>query len=480
MDIAVIGGGISGLACAWQLRGGGPDGACVARLDGGAPHDVTLYEANDYVGGHAHTVDAEVDGLRHPVDTGFLVFNERTYPRLIALFETLGVATVASEMTFSVQLGGRGTRPIEWAGTDLNAVFVQRRNLVDPKFLRMLADLLRFNRQARVLAAGDDAAIDSWTLGEFLDANRYSRTFRDWYLLPMAAAIWSCSTAQMRDFPLSTFVRFCANHGLLQVADRPQWFTVVGGARNYVDRMLRSLPDVRVATPALSVARLATDSGVKVAVRTARGTALYDHVVLAGHSDDALGVLDDADRGERELLAAIRYQPNRAILHTDATLLPRRRGAWAAWNYECHVGDGSGDGSRDGSRDGSGDGNAELGGSGIEPTAAARSVCVHYLINKLQPVPFRRPVIVSLNPIRPPDPAMILQEFDYAHPLFDGRAIQAQRRLASLQGRGNVWFCGAWTGYGFHEDGLRSGLDVAERIARVGRHARHDEARLAA
>ena len=431
MDIAVVGAGVSGLSCAWQLR----------RSLGAStrtPPSIALYEANDYAGGHTHTVDAEVDGIRHPVDTGFLVFNHRTYPRLVGLFDTLGVETVASEMTFSVRLGGRGTRAIEWAGHDLDAVFVQRRNLVDPRFLRMLADLVRFNRQTSMLARDARTALETWTLGEFLDAHHYSQAFRDWYLLPMAAAIWSCSTAQMREFPLATFVNFCANHGLLQVADRPQWYTVKGGARSYVERILATLDDVRLDAPALGVSRVQSGGASKVAVRSASGTALYDHVVLACHSDQSLVLLEGADRDERELLGAIRYQANHAVLHTDASVLPARRKAWAAWNYQCDIGSSLPD---------------------------DRSVCVHYLINRLQPVPFEKPVVVSLNPIVPPQAATVLQEFDYSHPVFDTRAINAQRRLPGIQGRGNVWFCGAWTGYGFHEDGLRSGLEVADAIA---------------
>ena len=438
MDIAVIGAGISGLSCAWRLRGGRLDSA--ERAPDAQRPNVTLYEANDYAGGHTHTVDAVVDGIGHPVDTGFLVFNHRTYPRLVKLFDALGVETVASEMTFSVRLSGPGTRPIEWAGTDLNSVFVQRRNLADPRFLRMLADLMRFNRAAKRLAARDDVddVLNTWTLGEYLDANGYSGAFRDWYLLPMAAAIWSCSPRQMNDFPIVTFVRFCANHGLLQVVDRPQWYTVKGGARHYVERIVEKLDDVRIGTPALSVARVVVDGVSRVAVKSARGTNVYDHVVLACHSDESLALLDDADRDERETLGAIRYQPNRAVLHVDASVLPQRKGAWAAWNYQCDV---------------------------ASDTRDDRSVCVHYLIDKLQPVPFRRPVIVSLNPIGPLDPRSVLREFEYAHPVFDGRAILAQRRLPGLQGRGNVWFCGAWTGYGFHEDGLKSGLEVADAVA---------------
>lgn len=433
MDIAVVGTGIAGLSCAWKLCHGGHASARVEPK-------ITLYEANTYAGGHAHTVDVEVDGITYPVDTGFLVFNHRTYPALLALYGELGVETVASEMTFSVKLAGRGMRTIEWAGTNLDSVFIQRRNLIDPRFLRMLADLLRFNRQASALAQDPAGAPAAGTVGEFLDAYAYSAAFRDWYLLPMAAAIWSCSTTQMQGFPLSTFVRFCANHGLLQIAGRPQWYTVRGGARTYVGKLLASLPDatkLRIGEPALGVARVASGGATKVAVRSTRGTALYDHVVLACHSDESLALLEGAARDESALLSAVRYQNNRAVLHTDADVLPARAGAWAAWNYECETG---------------------------STVPGDRAVCVHYLINKLQPVPFGRPVLVSLNPIHAIRRSAILGEFDYAHPVFDAGAIQAQRRLGEIQGRGNVWFCGAWTGYGFHEDGLKSGLEVADAI----------------
>ena len=459
VDIAVIGAGISGLSCAWQLRRGRRaqgerSGAACDAVAHGTPK-VTLYEANAYLGGHAHTVDAKVDDVTWPVDTGFLVFNHRTYPQLVRLFETLGVETVKSEMTFSVRLTGSGTRAIEWAGTDLNSVFIQRRNLADPRFLRMLADILRFNKEASALGRLGETVTASWTLGEFLDHHHFSPAFRNWYLLPMAAAIWSCSTAQMREFPLATFVRFCANHGLLQVSDRPQWYTVKGGAREYVKKIAARLEDIRVAEPALAVSRGRTDGhgNGKVSVRSARGTALYDQVVFACHSDETLGLLNDADRVERSLLGAIRYQPNHAILHTDASVLPRRRGAWAAWNYQC----------------------------GIDSAAPAeRAVCVHYLIDKLQPLPFKRAVIVSLNAFEPPAASSILQEFDYAHPVFDAAAAAAQRRLPDIQGVRDTWFCGAWTRYGFHEDGLRSGLAVADAILAHGASQRTGDARLAA
>ncbi|WP_295999605.1 NAD(P)/FAD-dependent oxidoreductase [Rugamonas sp.] len=429
MKIAVVGAGISGLACAHRLVRAG--------------HDVVLYEADDYFGGHSHTVDVTFDGITHGFDTGFLVFNHHTYPELTALFQELGVQSTASEMTFSVKLPVGG-RMLEWAGGNLDQVFTQRRNLVSLPFLRMLRDILRFNRAASALALTGpaSAAEPGPTLGDYLDRHGYGAQFRHWYLLPMAACIWSCPAEQMLAFPLSTFVRFCHNHGLLQVSGRPQWRSVAGGSRNYVEQLLLGIPERRLASPVLAVIRHGRGGARAVGVVTADGEAQYDEVVLACHSDQSLALLADAGDEERALLASVRYQPNRAVLHTDTSCLPARRKAWSAWNYQ--------------------------GSGGDDPR-----VCVHYLINQLQVLPFTQPVIVSLNPITAPDPATVLGRFDYAHPVFDAAAVAAQRRLPALQGRGHTWFAGAWTGYGFHEDGLKSGLRVADALIARGevRHA---------
>ncbi|MET0982825.1 MAG: FAD-dependent oxidoreductase [Telluria sp.] len=423
-----MGAGISGLACAYRL------------VQAGA--EVTLFESGDYFGGHSNTVDVTLEGQTFGVDTGFLVFNERTYPHLIALFAELNVDTAASDMSFSVKLprsAAAGAGTLEWAGSNLDTVFAQRRNLLSPRFLRMVREILRFNAEATALAQGG-AAMPAQSLGEFLDQRAYSAQFRNWYLLPMAACIWSCPSDQMLAFPVATFVRFCHNHGLLQVNDRPQWRTVRGGSRRYVDKLLAGIPSRRLQTPVLAVSRTRLVGACSVRVETAAGAERFDQVVLACHSDQALALLDDARADERALLGAIAYQPNRAVLHTDASCLPDSRRAWSAWNYQSTA-------------------------------AATPEVCVHYLINKLQPLPCKTPVIVSLNPIDAPDPASVLAQFDYAHPVFDAAAVAAQGQLAALQGMHNTWFAGAWTGYGFHEDGLKSGLAVASALAaRMAQH----------
>ncbi len=308
--IAVIGGGIAGLASAWLL----------------APqHRVTLFEAGSYVGGHTNTIDVTLEGRTHPVDTGFLVFNRRTYPNLCALFALLEVDAVETEMSFGVSLA---QPDIEWAGTDLGSVFAQRSNLLRPAFIAMLRDILRFNRDTTRMAR--EGTMPALSLGDYLALEGYSRSFADWYLLPMAAAIWSCPTHTMRDYPLATFVQFCHNHGLLQVFDRPRWMTVKGGGRSYVRRMLARLDDVRVNAPVRRVVR----SAEGVWVHGPQGPERFDEVVFACHSDQALAILgSEATAAERRVLGAVRYQPNVAYLHTDPALLPRRQKVWSAWNY---------------------------------------------------------------------------------------------------------------------------------------------------
>lgn len=427
--VAIVGSGIAGLAAAHTLQG---------------LADVTLYEAGDHFGGHTHTVDVTLpDAYGVPttfgVDTGFLVLNERTYPNLLALLAALEVPIARADMSFSVQVPGAGPGgdALEWSGSDLSSVFAQRRNLANPRFLRMLADIARFNRvTTRLAERGDDLRPDSpllQPLGDFLREQRFSAEFRDWYFLPMMGCIWSCPTDQMLAFPVATMVRFCHNHGLIQVRNRPQWHTVAGGARQYVRKILRGVGDLRLFTPVQQVLR--DDEGVRVV--SPGQVDRFDAIVMACHSDQALRLLgNQASAAERELLGAIRYQPNRAVLHTDASVLPENPRAWAAWNYER------------------------------APTADQESanVCLHYLINRLQPLPVPQPVVVSLNPQREITPTQVLGEYAYEHPVFDLAAIRAQAGIPSLQGHRHTWFAGAWTGYGFHEDGLKSGLQAARGL----------------
>lgn len=423
--VAVIGSGISGLGSAWELTQRG--------------YAVSVFESQSRLGGHAHTVDVTIDGQRFGVDTGFLVFNHKTYPNLIRLFADLGVATSVSEMSFSVS---EGPHRFEWAGSNLATVFAQKRNLVSPSFWRMLSDIVRFNRQATQLAAAGNENDPQLTgsLRTFLARHRYSDSFKDRYLLPMAAAIWSCPIRQMLEFPLLGFIRFLHNHGLLQISNRPQWYTVSGGSRHYVEKIASQLRDVRLNTPVLSVSRHKLRSAGKLELTSAQGTEAFDHVVLACHSDQALRLLADPSPFEQRMLQGVRYQPNSAWLHTDIALMPKRRSAWAAWNYLSS---------------GRSSGNVD-----------DRLVSVTYWLNRLQPLPVSTPLLVSLNPLQRPAADQTLLQLAYEHPVFDQSAAAAVALLPQLQGQQNTWYAGAWLGYGFHEDGLKSGLQaVAGLIA---------------
>jgi uncharacterized protein len=427
--VAIIGSGISGLAAAHALHGQAA---------------ITLFEAGDYFGGHTHTVDMTLPDeqgqpVRFGVDTGFLVLNERTYPNLLALLAELEVPIAKSDMSFSVQAPGAapGGGTLEWSGSNLSSVFAQRRNLGNRRFWRMLADIVRFNRITTQLAAqGADLGEHSpllQPLGDFLREQGFSDEFRDWYFLPMMGCIWSCPTDQMLAFPVATMVRFCHNHGLIQITNRPQWYTVAGGARQYVQKIVSRIPDARLSTPVRQVLR--SDQGVRV-LSPGRDER-FDAVVFACHSDQALALLGDgASAEERAVLGAIRYQPNLAVLHTDTAVLPASRRAWAAWNYARST----------------------------EASTESAQVCLHYLLNQLQPLPVRQPVVVSLNPQGPIDPSKVVDRFEYAHPVFDLAAIRAQALVPALQGQHHTYFAGAWTGYGFHEDGLKSGLQAARAL----------------
>jgi predicted NAD/FAD-binding protein len=430
--VAIIGSGISGLAAAHRLAGAA---------------DVTLFEAADYFGGHTHTVDVTLAGkngpVTHGVDTGFLVFNERTYPQLIQLFAELGVVTAPSEMSFSVKVPAshatgqhRQHGALEWSGSSLNSVFAQRGNLLNWRFFRMLRDILRFNQRCTALAESGAETAMQQPLAGFLKQEKFSDEFRDWYFLPMMGCIWSCPTDQMLQFPVATMIRFCHNHGLLQVADRPQWWTVAGGARHYVEKIVAGISDKRLSTRVHTIKRDADGVRVFSGRLGSHQVETFDKVIFATHSDQALALLAEPTAAEQAVLGAIRYQPNRAVLHTDTTVLPKRPLAWAAWNYE----------------------------RAPETQRESAQVCLHYLLNLLQPLPFEQPVIVSLNPVTGIDEDKILGSFDYAHPVFDLAATRAQKELPTLQGQQHSYFCGAWTGYGFHEDGLKSGLHAAKEL----------------
>ncbi|OWS72432.1 NAD/FAD-binding protein [Polynucleobacter aenigmaticus] len=440
--VAIIGAGISGLGCAYALR---------QRPD----LDITIFEGGNHIGGHSNTVDISLNTpqgtLTHGVDTGFLVFNRKTYPRLVRLFEEIQVPIAPSEMSFSVSIDasektGR-SKKIEWAGNDLNSFFGQRSNLISPSFWRMAYDILRFNRLATQLAEEQITAKLEYSepdecIKDFLDRNRFSTSFRENYFLPMIGAIWSCSVEQMLEFPIQTMVRFCHNHGLLQIQNRPQWLTVQGGSREYVKLLVKALEKHQVRVLRESVSRVNASQAEKgpVEVITASGSHWFDEVVMACHSDQTLDLVHGIKQDARNILASIPYQKNRAILHTDTDFLPTNERCWAAWNYTAK--------------------------SGATPTAQ-QHVSVNYLINRLQPLPKalqNTQIIVSLNPLTDPNPKLVHEEIHYSHPVFDMRAVQAQKKLPLIQGNSSIWYCGAWTGFGFHEDGLRSGELVAKDL----------------
>ena len=439
--IAIIGAGISGLGCAYALRQH-PE------------FEITLYEAGDHIGGHSNTVDitCNIDGkeITHGVDTGFLVFNRKTYPRLVRLFEEIQAPVAPSEMSFSVSIdtaskSGAGKK-IEWAGNDINSFFGQRSNLLSPSFWRMAYDIMRFNRLATQLAhdqieAGHQYKEPDEKIADFLKRHRFSQSFKENYFLPMIGAIWSCSVEQMLEFPIQTMVRFCHNHGLLQIQNRPQWLTIKGGSREYVKRLVTALEKHGVAIKGECVLRVNTGhDGGPVEVISQAGSAHFDEVIMACHSDQTLDLVHGIDQQSRNILASVPYQKNRAILHTDIRFLPDAKRCWAAWNYTAKSG---------------------------AKTNTKQHVSVNYLINRLQPLPAQlqaTQIIVSLNPSEEPDPKFVHQEIHYSHPVFDMSAIQAQKELPLIQGTASIWYCGAWTGFGFHEDGLRSGELVAEAL----------------
>jgi len=411
MRVAVVGSGIAGLTAAAGLAG---------------RHEITVFEASSWIGGHTNTVDVDEDGRRVAVDTGFIVFNDRTYPNFVTMLDRLGVPWQRSDMSFSLQCERTG---LEYNGTSLNALFAQRRNLFRPSFLHMIREILRFNREAPdFLDTGDETT----TLGEWLAANRYGRTFVEHYVVPMGRAIWSAEEDAMLGFPARFFIDFFHRHGFLTVDDRPQWKTVSGGSREYVRRLVAPFADrIRTSSPVVAVRRMPHE----VVVRTAGGeVGHFDAVVFACHSDQALAMLEDPSAAEREILGAFPYAPNEAILHTDETLLPKRPLARAAWNYHLR-------------RD------------------PGRGVPVTYDMNVLQSLATGRRYLVSLNLGDLIDERKVLASFGYSHPVYTPEGVAAQKRHAEISGRRRSFYCGAYWRYGFHEDGLVSGLAVLDQFA---------------
>ena len=414
MNIGIIGSGISSLAAAYWLKKKG--------------HRVTLFERNAYFGGHSHTVDVKAEGKTIPVDTGFLVHNDTTYPLLIQLFKELEIPICSSDMSFSVQIPDRG---LEWSSEN---PFLQWKNLFSPAFLRMIRGILRFNRQATRLL--EQPPVEDVSLGYWLKGQRYEDEFRDWYLIPMSAAIWSTPPEKMLDYPLIPFLRFLKNHGLLSVFGRLPWNTIPGGSRIYVERIIGQLDQAYLNLPIKGLSR----KGEEVLLETNEGTHSFDLVISGVHAPDNLRFLKDASAEEKEVLSAFSYQPNRAVLHSDSSFLPKNRKGWVSWNYVSQEGEGP-----------------------------EEKLSVTYNINHLQPLDTSMPMLVTLNPHKEVDPRLVHRQLEYSHPLFDQAALDAQKRVEEIQGEGNLYFTGAWQRYGFHEDGIWSARRVIDMLEQEGR-----------
>jgi len=423
MRIAIIGAGISGLTAAYRLSG---------------EHEITLFEANDYLGGHTNTVNVELDGERHAIDTGFIVFNDWTYPNFIELLNELGAPSRPTSMSFSVRCDAAS---LEYNGSSLNGLFAQRRNLLRPSFYRMLVDILRFNRDAPELVLSQPAS-DETTVGEFLARHRYSREFADHYLLPMGAAIWSCPLGTFANFPIRFIVEFYKNHGLLSVRHRPTWRVIEGGSRTYVAKMAsRFAHRVRLSSPIERVSR--TTDAVEVQPLN-QPTERFDHVVFACHSDQALRMLAEPNSTERTVLSEFPYGRNVAVLHTDPRVLPKRRRAWASWNYHF---------------------------AGRASDEASKSASVTYCMNILQHIQSRHVFNVTLNSDEQIDSSKVLRRIEYHHPIFTPRRAAAQARHRELVNAHRTSYCGAYWGNGFHEDGVVSALRVCEALRTSGGRA---------
>lgn len=411
--IAIIGSGIAGVSSAYYLDKLG--------------YEVSLFEAGGYFGGHTNTIEIEIDGKKIPVDTGFLVHNDRTYPNLISFFEELGIKTHPSDMTFSVE---RSSEKIIWAGTNLFTVFAQLKNLFSFRFFKFLYEVLKFNKNSKNYF--EESKLDlSLTLGQLLERKKYGEDFKNWYLLPMGGCIWSTPTQEMLNFPAYTFLLFCMNHGLLQIFDRPKWKTVIGGCRTYVAIGLEKIEKKYLNEPVQSVEKL----DGKIKVTTKHKQELFDYCILCSHPPESIKILKNVSPESLELLSNFKYQKNKAVLHLDESILAPIKRAWAAWNYLSINNDDKND-----------------------------SVSVSYLINKLQLVETKKSIIVTLNPVCDIKRDLILKEISYEHPLFNVDAIRSQDAVSKIQGQDGIYFAGAWMRYGFHEDGILSAKNVIKKL----------------
>jgi predicted NAD/FAD-binding protein len=413
--VAIIGSGISGMVCAYFLN---------------KDYDIKFYEKNDYVGGHSNTVDVNYEGKKIAVDTGFIVFNHQTYPNLKAFFELLDVVYEKSQMSFAVKIDNA---KIEYAGTNLNAVFAQRKNLLNPRFIKMLMDIMRFNKMAQNLL-NQERDLD-YSMIKFLRDLKVGKYFRDYYLLPMASAIWSSPLDKINDYPATSFVRFFKNHGLLTVSNQPQWFTVSGGSRQYVKKVCSEFNDKISLNNA--VQNIYQNSEKKWVVESQKSTEIFDKIVVATHADQALKFLKNPTQKQTEILSSFTYQKNLAVLHKDCSVMPKAKKAWASWVYSHNS---------------------------LAKNSAKDNLSVSYWMNNLQNINQSYPLFVTLNPNIEINPKNIFAQFEYEHPIFDAKAVKAQARIDEIQGQDEIYFCGAYQSFGFHEDGISSALRVLNKM----------------
>ena len=411
--IAVIGSGISGISAAYYLN----------KLK----YDVAIYESNDYFGGHTNTQELEIDGVKSPVDTGFLVHNDRTYPNLIDFFNELEIETFPSEMSFSVMRKSDG---ITWAGSNLITIFAQYKNLFSLRFHKFLREVLRFNKLSRNYLSECEERPEL-TLEDLLLEKNYSKDFKMWYLLPMGGCIWSCPKNELLKFPAFTFLKFCLNHGLLQIYNRPKWKTVLNGCNTYVEKVLKGIDKKFLNEPVLEI----TPQDDKLNVNTDQRTEKYDFCIICTHPPETLNMLKNCDPQTKDLLCKFKFQENKAVLHLDESVLPEKKIAWSAWNY-----------------------------TSTKSNDGTDKVSVSYLINKLQPLPYKESVILTLNPVTKLNDDKIIKTISYQHPLFSTESIKAQNKMNNIQGSNGIYFSGAWMRYGFHEDGIFSTKKAIKKL----------------